>query len=514
VSTVLNAAGLWWGLPNIWAGDEVTPLNVLSGLAQHFSHGWFFTYPPFHYYVLTAAFTPVLALDRVVGLPPFVFDMVLLVIGRGVTVVMATVTVFSTYLIGRWAFGSWAAVFAAALMALVAPFLYYSKMANLDVPYLMWFAISLIFYLRILEGGTSWDYAWFALTATLAVCTKDQAYGLYALMPLPIVYERWRANSESGTPRPLVRALFDRRIAVAIGVAVVTFVVVHNIIFNSGGFVAHVQNLIGPQSTGYRAFEPTIAGRWALTRVTARIIQVSLGWPSFVVSAVGVIAALADPRTRRRAIWLLVPAVSYYVFFTNVILYNYDRFVLPLCFVFVLFGGFALELWLFSRSFHTLRVAGAGALLAYSFLYAATVDVLMLNDSRYTVERWLQSHAQPGIPIAVSSFPTYMPRLQRYEAKDVYDPAVLDQMKPAYFIVNADYTLTEPATSGLGRILSSLRDGTRPYKLVMRYRSPCPWPWLPGGHPDLIGPRRDPFIVSFLRNINPLIEVYERVPDQ
>ncbi len=43
------------------------------------------------------------------------------------------------------------------------------------------------------------------------------------------------------------------------------------------------------------------------------------------------------------AIWLLVPIASYYLGFINVILYNYDRFVLPMCFVLAIFGGLACD---------------------------------------------------------------------------------------------------------------------------------------------------------------------------
>ena len=36
---------------------------------------------------------------------------------------------------------------------------------------------------------------------------------------------------------------------------------------------------------------------------------------------------------------LLAPVMSYYLAFINVILYNYDRFVLPICLILAIFGG-------------------------------------------------------------------------------------------------------------------------------------------------------------------------------
>ena len=35
----------------------------MGGAAQRFAHGWFDRYPPFHFYVLTAAFSPLLLLE-------------------------------------------------------------------------------------------------------------------------------------------------------------------------------------------------------------------------------------------------------------------------------------------------------------------------------------------------------------------------------------------------------------------------------------------------------------------
>jgi len=510
-SVVINVIGIWWGLPTVWAGDEMTPVAVVSGMAQRFSHGWWFTYPPFHYYVLAIAYSPMLALHQYVAIDPDRFDLMLTVIARCVTVVMSAVTVLATFLCGRRAFGSRAGLCAAALLPLVAPYIYYSKTANLDVPYLCWFALSLIFYLRLLDGGDARDALCWALFGTMAVCTKDQAFGLYVLMPVAVAYEISRQNAERGVTHPFLRAVVDRRMLVAGATAVLAFVLIHNIIFNSEGFAAHVRNITGPASQNYRAFEPTLAGRLGLLSLTIRLIRVSCGWPLFLTCVAGIVIACANPGLRRRAIWLLVPAVSYYVFALNVILYNYDRFSLPFCLIFVLFGGFAIDrLLAWTVISRPVRATAAAAIVSYTFLYGVTVDVLMVTDSRYYVERWLAARAAPGTPIAVSSFPLYVPRLNRYDATDVYDPARVEEMRPRYFIVNADYTLTEPPQSGLGQILAMLHSAGSNYRLVLRARSPAPWPWLPGGHPDLVGPRKDPFIVSFLRNINPTIEVYER----
>ena len=119
--------------------------------------------------------------------------------------------------------------------------------------------------------------------------------------------------------------------------------------------------------------------------------------------------------------WLALPVVSYYVGFINVVLYNYDRFMLPVCLVLSLFGGFALDRWL-SRD---RRASGRGVAsvwprcLRTRLLYAATVDVAMLRDSRYTVEQWLASHVA-GADAVGFVFPLqYYPRLDRFNRIEI-----------------------------------------------------------------------------------------------
>jgi hypothetical protein len=186
-SVVLNLAGIWWGLPSHWVAIETAPVYVLYGLSQHFSHGWYEAYPPLQYYVLALAGSPVLLLQSL-GLMT-IYDpagaAVLLVVYRLVSVAAAAGTVILTCLCGEQAFGRRAGLFAAAVVALMAPFLYYAKTANVDVPYLFWYALSLFFYLRLLAGQRWLDYVGFAAAATAAICTKDQAYALQSSVPVP-----------------------------------------------------------------------------------------------------------------------------------------------------------------------------------------------------------------------------------------------------------------------------------------------------------------------------------------
>jgi hypothetical protein len=512
-SLVVNLIGVWWGLPGRWVQNELSPEFVLGGLAEHFSHGWFDVYPPFHYYVLSVVSSPALLLH---ALGRISFETVggytlLVVVSRLVSVAAGLGVVIATCVCGAYAFGGRAGLWAAAIIALTTPFVYYSKTANVDVPYLFWFALSLVFYLRLLHRVRWQDTTMFAVTATLAICTKDQAYGLYLVAPLAVGYQIGRANRHAGCSRPYWRAAIDRRLVLPMVAAAILFAACDNIPFNASGLLNHVRFITGHGSADYRVFEPTVEGRLALLRLTARLVQVSLGWPLLLVNAGGLMFAAATSRFRGVAVWLVLPVISYYLGFINVVLYNYDRFVLPICVVLALFGGFAVDRVLTAgvngRSWRALCVAGV---FGYTLLYATTVDVLMLRDSRYAVEEWLRAHVGRRDPIGMAGPRELLPRLDDFSAVAIDSVGTLERERPAYFVVNADYARAATLERPWGQLVAALQQQSIGYRLVLRCRRPAPWPWLPGAHPDLVGPRQEAVVFSTLRNINPTLEVFRR----
>jgi hypothetical protein len=512
-SLLLNAVGIWWGLPGgAWPPDELTPTLVLGAAARGFTHGWFDRYPPFHFYVLTAIFSPLMLLEHLgrVDLSTTTPYAALALVSRLVSLAAGTGTLVTIYLSGAQAFGRRAGVLAAAMFALVTPFVYYAKTANLDVPYLFWFGLSLVFYLRALERLALRDFIGLAVCATLAICTKDQAYGLFLLMPCAIVERLWRAQRDAGRGSPLIGALFDLRVVRAAGVAIVLFVVTHNLVFNSTGFRDHVQLITGPASETYRDFEPTLAGRVALLRLSASIVRQAWGWPMCLVSVAGLILAFGLSAHRRVATWLVLPIVSYYAAFIDVVLYNYDRFMLPVCLVLSLFGGLAFDRFLTAHASATWRRVCAAGAFACTFFYAATVDVVMLRDSRYTVERWLAAHVTPGELVGYVFPQQYYPRLELFNASTISSSLELREQQPKYYVLNADYARAEPSDSPIGQLVAGLQRGQLGYRLAFRYRHPSPWPWLPGAPRDLVGDRTGEPITSVLRQINPLFEVFQR----
>jgi hypothetical protein len=211
------------------------------------------------------------------------------------------------------------------------------------------------------------------------------------------------------------------------------------------------------------------------------------------------------------ATWLLVPAVSYYFGFINVVVYNYDRFVLPICFVLAIFAGLALDRFLrWGDSGRNWRTAAVACVFAYTLLYSGTVDVLMIRDSRYEAERWLAAHVDREDVVASVFGSEYLPVLQDLRQTDIGTIEDLQHKRPAYYVLNIDYARAVAADSPTGELIAGLGNGTLGYRRVLTVRRESPWPWLIGAHPDLTGPRLETRVFSILRNINPTIEIFQR----
>ncbi|HEX4348320.1 MAG TPA: PA14 domain-containing protein [Vicinamibacterales bacterium] len=510
-SLALDTVGVWWGLPAAWAPIELTPTFVLDFIAHHFANGWYDAYPPLQYYFLSAAISPLIVLQRLSGV---VIDDVgghtlMVLIFRSLSLLAATGTVACASLATAEAFGRRAGLFAAAVFALTASFVFYAKTANVDVPYIFWFAVSMVLLLRMVRRGRMRDYVLFAAAAACAVCTKDQAYGFYVLVPFVVLATIWSENRRNGLSKPIGRACVDRRILAAAATAAICFAVFHNLLFNVDGFRQHIAFITGPGSQEYRVYEPTLAGRVSLLALTLRLIGESMGWPLCAVALAGAVVAVARRDTRTIALVLVVPVVSYYAFFIDVVLYNYDRFVIPICFVLASFAGLALDRALASKIPRSAVVTAVAAVFAYTLIYAATVDYLMVDDSRYAATAWMHARIGQAV-VAASEPPEVLPGLGGFRSIGLDSIEELEREKPTFFILNVDYARAAEPGSPWAALIEGLAAQNLGYRTVARFRNPVPWPWLPLAHPDLVGPREGTIVFSVLHDINPTIEIYER----
>jgi hypothetical protein len=457
LSLVLDACGLRWGLPSEygWAPDELLPPEVDAAAAARFAGGWHAKYPPLQFAMLAAAAAPVRLAGRALGWDAARVHDARMTAGRALSLAFALGLLLAVSRCGREMGDAPAGVFAAALVALSPTFVYYAKIANLDVPYLSWFALSLLFLLRAWRRHRLVDVALFAVAAATAVATKDQAFALYVLTVPALAWELRR--------RPL--ALF---VLGATGLA--AFLLLGGVVFNFAGWLAHLRVIVGPASTAFRMFDQGLTGHLELLWQTARHLAFVMGWPSLLVGLAGVVLALRERPRSHALLATLVPAASYVLFFLLVVLYVYDRFLLPVAIVLSLFGGLALARAVDLRSWPVRAVVAA--VLAFALARAASVDVLLARDSRYAVEDWLRREVGPGPEVAAVGPLEYLPRFDGLHWRRLGPSAArLAQVHPDVVVVNADYARRADPGTGERAFYAALEDGSLGYAVALRHRT-------------------------------------------
>jgi len=488
LSLGLNVTAAWWGLPSrfAWAPDELQPPIILKGIDEKFSGDWHQpAYPPFHYYVLAASYLPVIGLD-LVEVDSVSGRTWFYVLGRVISLAMGVGILILIYRLGEELFAPPAALFATIVAALSATFVYYAKFANLDVPAAFWVLWSLYFFVRHLKTERRRDRNLFAVMAVVAMCTKDQAYAFY-IVPVGLYLVRhWRRSGP----------FFDRGLLTTAAIATFLFLVIHNAVFNFWGFIHHFEEILWARGH-YSSFESGPSQQISLALQSLRHLRFSLGWPFTIAAAGGVWLSWRHRRDRPEALWVLAAGVSYYLFFIAPVRSTWLRYIVPLSLIFALFAGHCLAaLW---TGRHRWYRAGVAAVLLYSSLYAASVDVLLLDDSRYTVEQWLSERESDAV-IGFIGPEYYLPRLDAFPARRLRPTSsVIERSRPSYLVINPEYAARFPPESREGEFFGSLAAGRAGYGLAFRHQS-APSPMLL----DFDG------ILGNMAKINPVIEVYQR----
>jgi 4-amino-4-deoxy-L-arabinose transferase-like glycosyltransferase len=465
---------------------------------------WSHKYPAFHFMVLSTVYAPFFAYLVVsgqfslahisetwpYGLSDPIFALTTFtLIARLLSAAMGTTIVALIYLITRRLFDGAAALFAALIVALSFPFIYYSHTSNVDIPYLFWFALGFFFYSKLLGQSRSRDYVFFGMSMALSVATKDQAYALLPFLPLVLLWCRVQEQREGGPSsrqiKECVTSLPWHQFGLA-GVAFVgTYVVAANVMNNWQGYLQHVQLITGPASAPAQQFHPTLAGHIELLSSTISQLAWSLNIPLFVVCTVGLLLGLV--RFRKVTLALLAPVLSYYLFFVAVILYVYPRFVLPFVLVFAIFGGHLLrDLWYVPGRLSWVTRSVVALLLLYSFLYGASVNWLLQEDPRYQAENWLARNIPQTTILEAYGPAQYLPRfsgglsVRRFPLRG-YVEEEFRQRRPEYvFLTWAFYKRIaddrhddfDPEEFDQEAFLKHLMNGELGYRIVADFHAP------------------------------------------
>lgn len=387
---------VWWGADaNFpWDLDNLAPGSVLKGLAARFGNGWYSSYGPLPYYLMAAAYLPVLVamkLAHELGTPagtwPFgfshpEFSMAVLVVAARLTTVACALGI------------AWASArrvrdddpdaprwLVPLLLLGSAQFAYYGRTSNADVHALFWLFLSLLLA-ETARGRLSRLCAAVAAAAA-SLCCKEQAGPAAVVIGIACVAQAWKLPG--GTAHRV-------RAAGAIGAAaVLTYAVFWQLPFNLAGWRAH-HAFLWQEALYPRKYPATPAGFAALGLKAAGYAPLALGLPILAGLALALVRRVSWRGLALRA-WV---AVALLVLFLGRIGYVYPRFLLPLLVIalpLAVRGLAAPPKW---------RGAVATLVVVLGLAGGPLVSWLMLADPRLPAERWLRAHAPAGATVEVT----------------------------------------------------------------------------------------------------------------
>jgi hypothetical protein len=302
--------------------------------------------------------------------------------------------------------------------------------------------------------------------------------------------------------------LTDRKLLYAGLLSIAVFVALYNMVFNWRGFVDHIR-LVRGFGEAARDFPGTVDGQIRMAGHSARMLRWSMGWPLLLLAVAGVAHAIRR-REDRWLLWLLVPAVSYYLAFIAVSGVAYDRFFLGVMAILAVFAGVACaHLWRTPR-----RVLGRGLILLamlYSLSYAGSINVMLNRDARYAAEDWMSKNIPVDMPVGMLVPSLYAPRVgarPRVELEASLEG--LTGPRPCFVVVNTRYAARFAGSAAGQELLAALASGSLGYREVFRYRGTLPaWATLQY-EPDVRAPYENRY--SNLDKINPEIVIYRGCP--
>jgi len=395
-----SVTGLDWGLPYQWHTDEkVTQArNVLR------SPGWdpdYFINPHLHIYLVAAAFKVAYALEpgyEVGQTLPDIFPMLdagsparrlqflTMRLARGVSVLLALVTIVIVYRVGRRHWDEDTGLVAAACLAVTMGFINLAHFATPETLLLLLVVAVLASLDRVMERGRLRDYAVAGALTGLACSTKYTAFALAA--PFAAAHVVARGPRVSIAPRSLGNLAVAAAAALAAFAATTPYAVIRYRDFGQAIVDAWLMGAPAGSLVGLRrSYGPYLA-----------LLGDGLGWPLFVLSLAGVVSGVVawvrgdrQSSSARGSLIHVVWIVSFYAFY-GLSPHHALRFIMPIAPSLVLLAAAASVAFVRRQRqpfAQRLALAGVTAVLIYSGAYTGRADWMFLEDTRYAAGQWL-----------------------------------------------------------------------------------------------------------------------------
>ena len=401
--------GIDFGLPYSYHDDEDRLVHHALAFGMGDLNPHYFNYPSFLMYLLFAVYSGFYVFARVFGIVASAFDFSLMfftdptpfyIIGRTITVLFGTATLFLVYLIGKRLYSRTAGLVAALIMAVMPVHALSSHYITTDVPMTFFVTAAAYFSVRILEEGRAKHYILAAVMTGLAAGSKYNGV-LAAVFILAAHVVRMKGL------RSRVRSLIEKKLVLAGLIVVITFFVVSPFCFlDFNTFVKDLRfDSLHVRKGVYGTSSGVTWARYAGVLFTDELYS----WPHPLINPAGVlllsgIVYALYRRGQKEAVVGLFPLVFFAVIGSwSVVNRKYILPLLPSCAVFsgMLFAGLCGGV---SRQ----RLRRTAAWVCLILLLAVPFRNCVLNayvmsreDTRTMARKWIEENIPEGTLIAL-----------------------------------------------------------------------------------------------------------------
>jgi 4-amino-4-deoxy-L-arabinose transferase-like glycosyltransferase len=405
IGLALRTFSAAYGLPDLYHPDEPKIVERAARFHQGDLNPRFFNWPSLYMYVLAGVYGLVFggSPDGVAGAfgrSPALFYLV----GRLVTALFGTATLWALYLIGRMAYGRGVGILAAGLLAVDLLHVRDSHWITTDVPLTFLITLATLCALRYGRDGRLADAGAAGLVSGLAASMKYPG----GLVFLALV----AAHAARRPGWPAWRRIAARDTILAAGLAAAGFVAgTPFALLTPGAFVRDVLDEARTVQFGNEADVPGYLFH------LLHSLPDAMGWPLYLLALAGLAWALTVRGPRERV--LLAVAVPYLVVIVTWST-RFERYAIPLLPVLTLFGAVAVVRgidWVSARVRHAsgpwraAALAGAVVLLVAPALgrVAAYHRLLAQPDTRALGAAWVEHQVPPGARMALQPYSLSLP---------------------------------------------------------------------------------------------------------
>ncbi len=422
------ALRLWgsdFGLPYLYHPDEPGYVAIAQNIVKTGDlNPHFFNYPSLFFYLNALAYVPYYLVGRMTGRFASVTDIAgptmliggsgittqpeTFLLGRGLSILSATASVFLVFVIGRRLSGrALPGLLAALLLAVSATHVANSRYIAPDVYLVFFLLLALWGALQVYDHGRRRDYILAGAAVGLVAATKYNG----AIMLAVVILAHGLRTGRTG--------FFDRRLFTAVAASALAFLVATPYaLLDSETFLTGLRTEAQHYSTGHVGSEGNALAwyasfLWTTEGLTIVLALLALGYAVY--------------RRDRRLLLLAAFPVIYFVFISTFVVRN-DRTAMPLLpFVFLLAAILLSRLRWPTSSPRRWRIVGTTGIVLLVLVMLAWPAARTLAETRRlttvnsleTARVWLDQNLASGTRVAVESYAPYVDP-QRFSVQGFY----------------------------------------------------------------------------------------------